>query len=499
MERLKIHIIGVCGTAMAGVAVLTKELGFEVSGSDSLFFPPMSEQLKRYGIRAYQFDKENIKDADIVIVGNSVSRDNIEVQEAEALGKKKMSYPEVINEFFGDKTFFVVSGTHGKTTSTACLSYFLHRAGFSPSFLVGGVPLNFGVSAKKGDGDIFVIEGDEYDTAFFDKRPKFWLFKTSRAVIGPVEFDHADIYLDFDHYKSAFCKFAQGVKDKISFLASKTNFEIISHATAEKVSFIVNETEGFANEVEDFSEADFIAYQIKRKDIGFLFKIKKNKIKKKNNTILPYEFKINLLGKHNVQNALSVMSLINDLISWDKLSEFLPEFRGVAKRLEVIFSSDKIYVIDDFAHHPTEIIAGIRSLREFFGRVIVAFEPRSFTSRTNIHLDGFKEAFELADAVFIGKIYREEKIPPERRLKPEEIVEHLRKKGKTSEYHPDVSEKLIDFLVGSGIIGKDRNEKFKTAVVFMSSGDFYGEKMKFLLKLTKYINADAGAPSEQEI
>jgi UDP-N-acetylmuramate: L-alanyl-gamma-D-glutamyl-meso-diaminopimelate ligase len=448
---------------MGGVAVLLKSLGFEVSGSDSLFFPPISDQLKKFGIRTYGFSEKNVEDADIVVVGNVVSRDNIEVQEAIVRRKKIMSYPEVINEFFGKKDFFVIAGTHGKTTTTSLVAYLLNSAGFSPSFLVGGVPINFGVSAKVGEGDIFVIEGDEYDTAFFDKKPKFWHFEPKRAIIGPIEFDHADIYTDFEHYISAFYEFSKKVKDKLVFFFSEHGNLVAERSGAkEKVSY------GFDD------KANFFPTEISIFDLGYKFKI--------SNISFQGDFYLHLFGRHNILNSIAGTLLVSDIIGYDKIADIIQGFRGVRRRLEIIYESQNLCVIDDFAHHPTEIESGIISVRDFFDVVLVAFEPRSFTSRTNIHQEGYKRVFQLADAVFIGKIYREEKVPAGRKLDVKEVVDFLKSKGIHAEYSEDISLKLFEFIQSNNMFrGK------KVGIVFMSSGDFYGQKEEFILLMRRKI------------
>jgi UDP-N-acetylmuramate: L-alanyl-gamma-D-glutamyl-meso-diaminopimelate ligase len=448
---------------MGGVAVLLKSLGFEVSGSDFLFFPPISDQLKKFGIRTYGFSEKNVEDADMVVVGNVVSRDNIEVQEAIAKGKKIMSYPEVINEFFGKKDFFVIAGTHGKTTTTSLVAYLLNSAGFSPSFLIGGVPINFGVSAKVGEGDIFVIEGDEYDTAFFDKKPKFWHFEPKRAIIGPIEFDHADIYTDFDHYISAFYEFSKKVKERLVFFSSEHGNLVAERSGAkEKVSY------GFDD------KADFFPTEISVFDLGYKFKI--------SNISFQGDFYLHLFGRHNILNSIAGTLLLSDIIGYDKIADIIQGFRGVRRRLEIIYETQNFCVIDDFAHHPTEIEAGIISVRDFFDVVLVAFEPRSFTSRTNIHQEGYKRVFQLADAVFIGKIYREEKVPAGRKLDVKEVVDFLNSRGIHAECSEDVALKLFDFIQSNNMFwGK------KVGVVFMSSGDFYGQKEEFILLMRRKI------------
>lgn len=466
MKRGKAHIIGVCGVAMGGVAVLLKEMGFDVSGSDAMFFPPISSQLQKCGIKTYQFSPENVRDSELVIVGNSVSRDNPEVLEAQRLGIRLYSYPEIVNEFFGKKDFFVITGTHGKTTTTSLIAYMLWRAGLEPSFLVGGVPLNFGVSARASGGDIFVIEGDEYGTSFFDKKPKFLHFKPKRAVIGPVEVDHVDMYESFEDYKNAFKKFANTVSELLSYFNSDTVREIVDIVKGtKKVSY------------HHVPPADFFPTKIDKIEFGYSFRIND----------LDLSFSLKLFGKHNIMNALSAFSLVGDIVKPEKFKEYLEDFRGVKRRLEVVFSSHDFCIIDDFAHHPTEIESGLRSLREFFDIIVVAFEPRSYTSRTKVHQEGFKRAFELADAVVIGRIFREEKIPPERRIDPNEIVLHLRSRGILSHYSENVSEILAEYVQD---MRKRLKGDQKLAVVFMTSGDFYGEKDKFISKFR--VNSSQG-------
>lgn len=461
--RLKgrVHIVGVCGVAMGGVALLLKEIGFDVSGSDAMFFPPISVQLEKYGIKTFHFAPENVRDSDIIVVGNSVGKDNPEVLEAQALGRKLYSYPEIINEFFGNKDFFVVAGTHGKTTTTSLVAYVLHKAGYNPSFLVGGVPLNFGFSARATDGDIFVIEGDEYSTAFFDKRPKFFHFKPKRAVISSIEVDHVDMYESFDSYKKAFEDFAKTVDEHLSYFNSDVVRAISYNSSAtKKLSYYYE------------SPADFYPTKVEKLDLGYKFQI----------SGFDTEFVLRLFGRHNILNSLAAFSLTSDMIGPKSFREYLSTFLGVKRRLEVIYSSQNFYIIDDFAHHPTEVEAGIRSLREFFDIIILAFEPRSYTSRTKVHQEGFKRAFELADAVFIGKIFREEKVPVEKRLEPADIVSHLRSKGIYCVYAEGVAQQLLNYIGNMPQTGGK-----KISVVFMTSGDFYGERSKFISSFGKVL------------
>ena len=451
----KIHIIGVCGTGMGGLAVLFKRNGFEITGSDSVFYPPMSEQLLRFNIKYQGFSSENVRDSDIVIVGNAVSKNNPEVQESLALNKKIMSLPEALNNFFiKDKRLIVVTGTHGKTTTSSMISWILSFAGKKPSFLVGGIPVNFEVSAFSDDGDFFVLEGDEYDTAYFDKRPKIFHFFPERAIIGSIEYDHADIYPDFKTYSNTFERFSSQIKYLGCFYENPETLRIMNLMKNEikKVTFGLN-TGDFRVDKED----------IKYYENGISFHIHYNG--KKENIYIP------IFGHHNALNAAAAFSVLHDIVQPPTFSIAMEKFKGVRRRLEILIrdTEKNIVVIDDFAHHPTEVRAGIEAVKKHRrGRVIAVFEPRSHTARRRVYQQDYKKVFSLADSVFIYRIYKAETVKDEERLNPKEIVEYVKSKGKDAFYvESELSEKILDYI------------KPGDTVIFMSSGDFDREIQKF--------------------
>jgi UDP-N-acetylmuramate: L-alanyl-gamma-D-glutamyl-meso-diaminopimelate ligase len=269
--------------------------------------------------------------------------------------------------------------------------------------------------------------------------------------------------VDFEHYISAFYEFSKKIKDKLVFFFSEHGNLVAERSGAkEKVSY------GFDD------KANFFPTEISIFDLGYKFKI--------SNIPFQGDFSIHLFGRHNILNSIAAISLVSDIIGYDKVSDIIRGFRGVKRRLEIIYEIQNFCVIDDFAHHPTEIESGIRSLRDFFDVILLAFEPRSFTSRTNIHQEGYKRVFQLADAVFIGKIYREEKVPAGRKLDVKDVVDFLRSRGIYAEYSEDVALKLFDFTQSNNMF----REK-KVGVVFMSSGDFYGQKEEFILLMRRKI------------
>ena len=462
----KVHVVGICGTAMAGVALLFRDAGWYVQGSDTMSFPPMGPMLKSLGIPVLPFSAKNVDDVDVVVVGNAVRKDNEEVVQAQKLGKRIMSYPEAVKEFFAKgKEFFTVVGTHGKTSTTSMLAWTLEVAGLNPSFLVGGIPKNWGKNARFTDGDIFVIEGDEYDTAFFDKRPKMLHFQGKRAILNKVDFDHADIYKTREDYLAAFRSFVQGVKEKIAYLVCDENEVILKDLNdVEKVSW--SEHDG---------KADFLVKVISETAGKVVFSI----LEPTGESFYTY---LALIGKHYALNFCGVWALLRDMISSDVLQKSAQTFRGVKRRLEVIaqakFDNTTITVIDDFAHHPVEVKAGLESLKKHFDFVICAFEPRSWTSRTKIHQEGFANSFSIADALFLGKVWKPEVIPEEKRMEPEKIVGYVRSAGKFAVHTENVADEILNFISSlSGVRS--------VAVVFMTSGDFYGEREKFLKNLEK--------------
>ena len=340
---MKVHLSGICGTAMASLAALLKTGGHQLTGSDQDVFPPMSTQLEALGIplrSPYAADNVPV-DADVVVIGNALSRGNPEVEVVLDRKQRMTSLPAMLaDEFLRGRTSLVVAGTHGKTTTTSLVAHLLERAGREPSFLVGGVPTDFGVSARLGRGPHFVIEGDEYDSAFFDKRPKFVHYLPDVAVIGNVEFDHADIYADLAAVQTAFFRLLSVVPRRGLVVAG-----IESPALAEMLGRALSRVETFGIGV----EANWRADALRPGSEGWRFRLRHDGRDQG-------EFLLALPGEHNVRNALAALAVVaSQGVEPAEAREALANFRGVKRRLELRGCVRGIAVYDDFAHHPTAV------------------------------------------------------------------------------------------------------------------------------------------------
>jgi UDP-N-acetylmuramate: L-alanyl-gamma-D-glutamyl-meso-diaminopimelate ligase len=457
----KIYIIAICGTGMASLAGLLKESGFDVTGSDTNIYPPMSTLLADLKIPVKPgFKRENIsKDIDLVIVGNAVSKSNEEVQAVLDLGIAHTSFPSALARFFleGRKSL-VVTGTHGKTTTTALLSWALHACGKKPGFMVGGWLKNFDRNYRVPESDYFVTEGDEYDTAFFDKGPKFLHYRPLAAILTGIEFDHADIYDDLDHFKSAFRKFVE-IIDPNGFLlvkfADNNIKDILSHASCPIETYGLNES------------ADWYAdgYRFESGEGCFTLNHKGRKL----GTI-----RLPMIGRHNVENTLAVAAVAIKLgVPAEDVCRSFATFKGIKRRQEVVGKKNGVTVLDDFAHHPTAIGLTIDGVKEAYpeGRVWAVFEPRSATSRRNVFQEIFPESFAQADETIIARPYSQEKIPLDERLDPERLVKDIERLGSKGHYIPDVEDIVL-------LIAK--NSRAGDVVLVMSSGGFSGIHQKLL-------------------
>ena len=457
-----IHLIGICGTGMGSLAGLFKEAGFKVTGSDTQFYPPMGDQLKAMGLALYTgFDPKNwAEKPDIVIIGNVCRKDNPEVVKALELGIKYYSLPQALQEFFlKNKKTLVVAGTHGKTTTTSILAWVLTSAGLDPGFLVGGVALNFGKSHHVGKGEYFVIEGDEYDSAFFDKGPKFAHYKPAGAILTSMEWDHVDIYPTFEKMFGAFEKFAETLSDKSPLLAWMDSPKITELTHMRRYPLFRY----------GLSHGDYIAQDIKAEPAGtsFQFCCDDQRI----------PLFIPLSGKANLENTLAVAALCHQIgLSWEQIAQGLKTFQGVKRRQEIKGVAKGITVIDDFAHHPTAIRRTIEALKERFPkqRLIAVFEPRSNTSRRNTHYDQYLDAFKGAGKVILAPVYNPEKIPASERLDTAKLADDLMKRG-IDAYAIEGTDFIIEFILR----GIGPNE----VVAFFSNGDFDNIHEKFLNRL----------------
>ena len=451
---MKIHLIGVCGTAMATLAALLKHRGFDVQGSDQNVYPPMSDFLAREGIRTLSgYRAEHITpDLDLVIVGNAISRGNAELEEVLERKVRFCSLPEAVRDhFLWQRRSVVVAGTHGKTTTTALAAWLLTHAGRDPGVLIGGIAANFDASYRTGNGPEFVIEGDEYDSAFFDKTAKFLKYLPDVAIVGNIEFDHADIYPDLDAVLLAFRRFVNLVpRSGLTLLGADS-----PHAAAmQQWAKSPVQTFGLNHGV------DWQAVDVRPSLGGTAFQVLQRGE--------PWgDVHLPLLGEHNVRNALAALAVAAHVgVAAGTAATGLAAFKGVKRRMELRGTEAGVAVYDDFAHHPTaiaETLAGVRKARPG-ARIWAIFEPRSATSCRRVFQQGFTEAFDAADETVLAAVFRST-LPPEERLDAEAVVAGVNARGGHARYVPTVPE--IVALVA-------REARDGDLVVVMSNGGFDG-------------------------
>jgi UDP-N-acetylmuramate: L-alanyl-gamma-D-glutamyl-meso-diaminopimelate ligase len=478
-EVQSIHFAGICGTAMASVAALLQQRGYHITGSDDNVYPPMSTFLESRGIpilNGYRAENLDIS-PDLIVIGNAMKRGNPEVERALEQRLNFCSLPEVVREFLlRGKHCIVVSGTHGKTTTTSLIAWLFTNAGLKPGFLIGGIPLNFGHGAAAAEGEHFIIEGDEYDTAFFDKRSKFVHYAPDTAVINNIEFDHADIFENLDAVKKAFRQLIAIVPRNGTIVANVDDAnvrDILKKTFSRVVTF------GFGE------NADVRANDISLSETGAEFSMHRRgaedaEAKEKNISALsaPLRFKIPLTGEHNLRNALAAatVGLLHGLTPQQIQSGF-DTFQGVKRRLEVRGESGGVTVLDDFAHHPTAIAETIRAIRQRYPnrRVWALFEPRSNTTRRNCFQRELATALSEADGAVIGKVDRLHEIAEKERLNPELIVSTVRANGKPA-YHLTTASEIVKTLAPQLRQGD--------VVAVFSNGKFDGIHEKILTALS---------------
>jgi UDP-N-acetylmuramate: L-alanyl-gamma-D-glutamyl-meso-diaminopimelate ligase len=450
---------------MGSLAGLLKQRGHEVTGSDQDVYPPMSTQLQALGIPILSpYREENVPaDADLVVIGNALSRGNPEVEVVLDRRQRLTSMPALLGEeFIRGRTSLVVAGTHGKTTTTSLLAHLLHRAGLDPSFLVGGVPHDFGVSYRLGGGPHFVVEGDEYDCAFFDKRPKFVHYLPDVAVLGNLEYDHADIYPDLDAVRLAFLRLLQLVPRRGSVVAGIDSEEV--RALLPRALSAV-ETFGFAD------DADWRAVEAGPEGEGWRFRL----LRRGRDL---GAFTLGLQGAHNVRNALAALAAATLAgVSLETARAALAGFGGVKRRLEVRGRVRGITVYDDFAHHPTavrETLGALRRGQGGSGRLIAVFEPRSYTSRTRVFQEDFARAFGEADLTVVAAAHLPGKVPEAQRLSEADLVDAIAAAGGRARFVPGVDEIVA-------LLGAEAREGDRIAV--LSNGGFGGIHEKLLRAL----------------
>jgi len=460
----KIYFLAIAGTAMASLAAMMKEKGYEVYGSDDGIYPPMSTFLAENNIPVFDgFDPSHLSPKpDLVVVGNVISRGNVEIEEILARHIPYISLPDAIREFFirGHRSI-VVTGTHGKTTTTSLLAWIFDFAGRKPGFLIGGIPENFGRGYQVGEGEDFIIEGDEYDSAYFDKVAKFLRYMPDVGIINHVEFDHADIYNSFDEIKTAFMRFVNLIPGNGLLVACydyETVREVCEKAFCPVQSFGLN------------SDNEWKAEDISVIKTGTKFSVI-HKTERVGSVYIP------LPGLHNVRNALAAIAVATFAgIPFSTIREALEKFKGVKRRLELKGVANGIEIYDDFGHHPTAVRETLSAFRAQHPQKMIwaLFEPRTATTRRNIFQDEFVRTFDDADAVMIAPVHRPDKAPAGQVFSAEKLAQDLQKRGKQALSFTSVDE-IVTYLV--------KNLKSGDIVVTFSNGPFGNIHQKLLSEL----------------
>lgn len=439
-NKEKIHFVGICGTAMGNVAAMMQKNGFKVSGSDQNIYPPMSTFLENCGVQLKSgYHADNLKDKpDLYVIGNAVSRGNPEVEAILNQKKHYVSLPEILKEFFLRKTHnLIVSGTHGKTTTSSLLAWIFEYAGKAPSFLIGGLPANFEQGCKKGEGKFWILEGDEYDTAFFDKRSKFLHYLPELVIINNVEFDHADIYENLEAIQLSFRRLVNLVPTQGMILVNADDVNAL--AVVDKALAPVTEV-GFS----DNAAIRIQNFQSASSGVSF--------------EMLGKEFALPLHGEFNVRNAAMAIAAAHFYqIDLGTIAEALKQFKGVKRRQEERATVGEITIVDDFGHHPTAMRETLKGLRQRYeGRRLWAlFEPRSNTTRRAVFQESLPEALALANGVFVSQVARLDQLPEKDRLNPEKVVAAIEAKGVPAFYVSDalaIVEKLVPLLKRGDVI-----------------------------------------------
>ena len=429
-DKRHIHLIGICGTAMASLAGMLQQRGFHVTGSDAAAYPPMSDFLATLGIPLAQpFAAANLEPRpDMVVVGNAISRGNVELEHILDQRIPFCSLPQILHdEFLRGKEVLVVAGTHGKTTTTSMLSWIFYSAGLQPSFLIGGIAENFGSSFQLGQGKHFILEGDEYDTAFFDKGPKFLHYFPDSMILTSVEFDHADIYKDLDAVETAFKRLVNLVPGRGRIVALDTG-ESVERCVARAFCPVER-------------------YGIGKKAMWQITKLRLDTARTSWSVLRNGEpwadFDFSLAGEYNVLNATAAAALASGCgISREAIASALQSFKSVKRRLEVRAQVNGITIIDDFAHHPTAIAGTLKALRSRYpgARLWVILEPRSNTLRRNVLQHDLARSLAAADEIVVANVFRSESIPESERMNVAALAAEVQKQGRRARIVPDADE-----------------------------------------------------------
>jgi len=457
-----VHILGVCGTAMAAIAKLAKDMGWRVTGVDDGIYPPMSDFLRAEGIGVLDgFDAAHLEPApDLVVIGNALSRGNVEVEAVLDRGLPYMSGPGFIgHHVLPGRHAVVVAGTHGKTSTASLLAHVLDQAGLSPGFLIGGIPEGFGSGARLGGGEHFVLEGDEYDTAFFDKRSKFLHYHARTLILNNLEYDHADIFPDLEAIQTQFHHLVRTVPSSGSIIVNADDAglaEVLARGCwTPTVSF------GMKGE----TPADW-QWEVLRDD-GTAFRLYRQ-----GKRVMDAQW--DMIGVHHAANACAVAAAAGELgVSVDVVKQAFESFRGIRRRMTLVGETGGVKVFDDFAHHPTAIkgmVSAARASIKGAGRLWVVVEPRSNTMRTRIHQERLPTCFDGADFVIF--------VPPAPRgMAPDELLDAdavCRDIGAHAQVLPDVTS-IVDFVAAHARAGDH--------VLILSNGGFDGIHQKLLQRL----------------
>ena len=450
------HFIGICGTAMGSVAAALQNRGYTITGSDQNVYPPMSDFLIKNNINvSVGHDENNIPDkVDLVVIGNAMSRGNVEV---ESVLNRKIPYtslPELIKRYFlQGKRNIVITGTHGKTTTSSIIAHLLNDNGLNPNLMIGGIPLDIGEGGRFTESEFFVIEGDEYDTAFFDKRSKFVHYMPEIVVVNNIEFDHADIFNNIEEIKLSFKRMLNIVPENgIVFVNGDDNdaVEVTENCRAPVIKVGANDN------------CDFKIENLNLESFNSSFSIKEN------------SYQLPMDGEFNVRNAAMAIA-VSDFLNIDQknIIESVSKFSGIARRQELRGEEKNVKVIDDFGHHPTAIAATIGALKQRYpdSKIWAIFEPRSNTSRRNLLQSELEDSLSQADGVIISEVPNPEKVPDGELLDVESVIENLSSKDKVAFIglsSDDIVNKLIP-LTSSG-----------DTIVVLSNGGFGGIHDKLL-------------------
>jgi UDP-N-acetylmuramate: L-alanyl-gamma-D-glutamyl-meso-diaminopimelate ligase len=471
-EMKHIHMIGIGGSAMAPLAGMLRERGYKVTGADAGVYPPASSLLESLGITyAASFDPKNLTPTpDLIVVGNAISRGNVEVEEMLDRKLPHRSLPEILEEeFLPGKHSIVVSGTHGKTTTTAMLAWIFHVAGKRPDFLVGGVAENFGKSYGLAGGAEFILEGDEYDSAYWDKAAKFLHYQPDDLIITSIEFDHADIYSDFDVYQLAFTRLVNLVPRRGRVIVWGDSAAGEAPGKVAEKAFCPIITYGFD------PGNDWVASDVSIVDDQMHFRVHYKGE--------PFdEFSLSASGRHNVLNALAAVVVAQGRgIRADSIHSALATFQSVKRRMDVKGEINNILVVDDFAHHPTAIRATIEAARLRWPnrRLWAILEPRSNSMRRRVFQDALPQALALGDRVILDTVHRASQLSDNQRLDPETIASTVRQLGKDARVLAS-AEAIADFLAAEA--------RPNDLLLIMSNGSFDGLCEKLVRRLQNRVS-----------